>query len=275
MADLGIVDTKKMITAIKDAYGIDFIDYTLTTLRYRFKHVLSYFNLGLVDEFIEQVTRNNINLEELLDQLMIDTTELFRDPSLWRELREIYLPEVCKTPGSKIWMAGVSSGEEVYSLMVILRELNLEKNVRVIASCPSQKRIDRIKEGGYYDLKKMEIGNANYSRYSGKFEFSQYYTVTDNKVVMDTSLLDNVEFNKYDISQNGTTSNTYRLILFRNILIQYNLPLYEKVIRKLIDNLTIGGHLIIGNRETLEHSEVGKKMQLINESEKIYRKRVD
>jgi chemotaxis protein methyltransferase CheR len=275
MTDLGIVDTKKMITAIKDAYGIDFIDYTLTTLRHRFKHVLSYFNLSLVDEFIEQVKRNNINLAELLDQLMIDTTELFRDPSLWRELREVYLPEVCKTPGAKIWMAGVSSGEEVYSLMVILRELNLEKNVRVIASCPSQRRIDRIKEGGYYDLKKMEIGNANYSRYSGKFEFSQYYTITDNKVVMDTSLLDNVEFNKYDISQTNLANNTYRLILFRNILMQYNLPLYDKVIRKLTDNLTISGYLIIGNKETLEHSEVGKKMQLINETEKIYKKRVD
>jgi chemotaxis protein methyltransferase CheR len=271
---LGIVDTKKMIAAIQQRYGLNLIDYTLTTLKNRFSKVLAHFNFGLVDDFVTEVGKNNINFQELLNQLMIETTELFRDPSLWRELREYYLPEISKSAGSKIWMAGISSGEEIYSLMVLMRELNLKSDIRVVASCPSNKCIDQIKNGGFYDLKKMELGEANYTRLSGKFEFSQYYKINENRAEMDTTLLNGVDFNNINISQESH-NKIYRLIVFRNILIQYNLPLYEKVVHKLIDSLTIGGYLILGNMETLEHSEVGKKMQLVNKAEKIYRKRID
>ncbi len=273
-SNLGIVDTKKMISAIREKYGLDLIDFTLTTLKHRFGIILSHFNINVVDEFVEQVKRNNLNYDEMLDILMIDTTELFRDPSLWRELRENYLPEISKTAGSKIWMPGISSGEELFSLMVLLNELNLKNDLRVEASCPSQIRLDRIKKGGLYDSKKMELGEANYTRLSGKFEFSHFYSVEDNKVVLDTDLIKNVEFNNFNISQD-TPHKTYRMVFYRNVLIQYNLPLYEKVIRKLVDSLVIGGYLILGNMESLEHSEVGKKMQLVNEAEKIYRKRID
>ncbi len=271
---LGIVDTKKIIAAIQKMYGLNLIDYTLTTLKNRFNKLLSHFNFDLVDDFIAEIEKNNINYQELLEQLMIESTELFRDPSLWRELKEYYLPEISKSAGSKIWMAGISSGEELYSLMVILRELNFESKIRIVASCPSDRFIENIKKGGFYDLKKIEVGEANYTRLSGKFEFSNYYNINSNLAEMDTGLIDDVDFNNINISQESH-NKVYRLIIFRNILIQYNLPLYEKVISKLIDSLTIGGYLILGNMETLEHSEVGKKMQLINKAEKIYRKRVD
>ena len=272
--NLGIVDTKKIITAIKQAYGVDFIDYTLTTLKHRFNKVLSYYNIGLVDDFVEQIKLNNFDIQELYDQLMIDTTELFRDPSLWRELRENYLPEIGKSPGSKIWMAGISSGDELFSLMVLLQELNLNNSIRVVASCPSSLRVERIRNGGSFDLKKIELSEANYTRLSGKFEFSNYYKVEGSKAEMDVSLLEGVDFNSINISQE-THNKSYRLIVFRNILLQYNLPLYERTVCKLIDSLTVGGYLILGNKETLDHSEVGKKMQLVNKAEKIYRKRID
>ncbi len=274
IGSLGIVDTKKMIVAIKEVYGLDLTDYTLTTLKQRFGKLLDNLNIGLVETFVEQIKKNNINIEDILEATLIEVTELFRDPSLWRELKETYLPEIANAPGSKIWMAGISSGEEIYSLMVLMQELNLKNSIRVEASCPSQQRIDRIKNGGLYDLKKMEIGEANYTRLSGKFEFPRYYTVNGNKAIMDASIIQDVEFHRFNISQEEN-KKTYRLIIFRNILIQYNLPLYEKVVRKLVDSLTVGGYLVIGNMETLEHSEVGKKMQLVNQAEKIYRKRVD
>lgn len=274
MTNLGIVDTKKIIAALNDKYSLNLADYSLTTLRRRFISVMSYFNIGLVDDFVEQISRNNLAFDELMDALMIDSTELFRDPSLWRELKEKYLPEISRSPGSKIWMAGISSGEELYSLMVTLKETELIDKLRVVASCPSNNRIQKIKEGGGFDLKKMELGEANYTRLSGKFEFNNYYKLNGNKAFLDTSLIKNVEFNNFNLSQ-ALPNKTFRMIIFRNIMVQYNLPLYEKVTRKLIDSLTIGGYLILGNKETLEHSEVGKKMQLINEAEKIYRKRID
>lgn len=274
ITNLGIVDTKKMISAINESFGLNLMDYSLTILRRRFVAAMSYFNINMADDFIEQIKRNNIAYEEILDVLMIDSTELFRDPSLWRILKEKHLPEISHTTASKIWLAGVSSGDELFSLMVVLRESELADKIRVVASCPSKNRIERIKEGGGYDLKKLELGEANYTRLSGKFEFSNYYQLKGNKAFLNPDLLKGVEFNTTNISQK-TSSKSYRMIIFRNVLIQYNLPLYEKVIRKLVDNLTVGGYLILGNKETLEHSEAGKKMQLINEVEKIYQKRID
>ncbi|MBI9067234.1 MAG: hypothetical protein JEZ09_08075 [Salinivirgaceae bacterium] len=274
MNNLGIVDTKKIIATINDSYGLNLADYSLTTLRRRFSHLMGFFSISLVDDFVQQISRNNIGYQELLDELMIDSTELFRDPSLWRELREKYFPEIGKTVGSKIWLPGITSGDELFSLMVSLKETELIDKIRVVASCPSNRRVVKIKEGGAYDLKKMEIGEANYTRLSGKFEFSKYYELKGNKAFLDNSLVKNVEFDNFNISQVMPNKN-YRMIIFRNIMIQYNLPLYEKVIRRLVDSLTIGGYLVLGNKETLDHSEVGKKMQLVNETEKIYRKRID
>lgn len=271
---LGIVDTKKMIAAIHETYGLDLSDYNQTTLRRRFVYLLSYYNIVVVDEFVNQVKRNNIDYEELLEQLTIENTELFRDPSFWREMKEKYLPELSQSAGAKIWLAGESSGEEIFSLMVVLSELGLSNSIKILVSCPSKNRIAKIKAGGLYDLKKMEIGEANYTRLSGKFEFSNYYKIVDNKAVLDTTLLAGVEFDSVNISQ-VESNKSYRMIIFRNMMIQYNLPLYEKVTRKLMSNLTVGGHLILGNMESLEYSEVGKKMQLVNQDERIYRKRVD
>ena len=272
--NLGIVETKKMIAAIQETYSLDLSDYTLSILKRRLSHVLDFYNITLVDDFVNQVKRNNIDFQDLLDQLMIDSTELFRDPSLWRELKEKYLPEISRNAGSKIWMAGESSGDELFSLMVVFSELGFDTQIRVVASCPSKLRLARIKEGYGYDMKKMEIGEANYTRLSGKFEFNQFYKLDGNKAFMNPELVKEVEFDLTNISQESV-SKSYRMIIFRNMLIQYNLPLYEKVIKKLIDNLIVGGYLVLGNMETLEHSEVGKKMQLVNHEEKIYRKRVD
>lgn len=274
VANLGIVDTKKIIAAVNESFGLDLKDYNLTTLRRRFVHLLKYFNEPLVDNFVNDVKNSNLDKEEFLKELFIDTTELFRDPSFWRELREKYLPEITASLGSKIWLAGISSGDELFTLMILLKEANLIDKVRIVVSCPSKKRIERIQNGCGFDLKKMEIGEANYVRFVGEGNFSSYYKVVDNKAVMDIELLKNVEFNNVNVSQENPNKN-YRMIIFRNVLIQYNLPLYEKVIRKLTTSLTTGGYLMIGNKETLEHSEVGKKMQIVNEVEKIYRKRFD
>jgi chemotaxis protein methyltransferase CheR len=272
--NIGIVDTKKIISKVQESFGVDLSDYTYTILKRRLIHIMNYLNINTIDEFIEKIQNNNINADEFVGELMVEATEMFRDPSLWRELREHYLPEICKSSGSRIWMPGVTSGDELFSLAITLKEQGLNHAVKVIASCPSQKRIDQIKQGGNYDLKKLELGEANYTRYSDKLPFTNYYQTVGSKAQIDVSLIDGVEFDKTNIIQENVTKS-YRLVIYRNMLLQFNLPLYEKVIRKLIDSLTVGGYLIIGNMETLEFSEIGKKMQLINESEKIYRKRVD
>jgi chemotaxis protein methyltransferase CheR len=272
--NIGIVDTKKIIATVQEAFGFDYSDYTYTILKRRLIHVINYLNIGTIEEFIEKIQNNNVDADEFIGELMVEATEMFRDPSFWRELREKYLPEISKSSGSRIWMPGITTGDELFSLMITLKELNFTNNIKVAASCPSKKRIEQIKEGGNFDLKKLEIGEANYARYSDKIPFTNYYQLAGMRAQMDTSLLNGVDFDEMDIIKENT-SKSYRLVIYRNTLLQFNLPLYEKIIRKLIDSLVVGGYLIIGNMETLEYSDLSKKMQLVNESEKIYRKRVD
>ena len=109
----------------------------------------------------------------------------------------------------------------------------------------------------------------------GKTQFASYYTLNDNKAVMKPQLLDSVTLEKQDDILNCPIARKYKMIIYRNKLLQFNIPLYDKVIRKLVDSLEIGGYLVIGNMETLEYSETSKKLQVVNANEKIYKKRVD
>jgi chemotaxis protein methyltransferase CheR len=272
--NIGIVDTKKIIASVNEAFGIDYSDYTYTILKRRLIYVINYLNISTIDEFIEKIQNNNIDADEFIGEMMVEATEMFRDPSLWRELREKYLPEISKSSGSRIWMPGITTGDELYSLLITLKELGILNNVKVVASCPSKKRIKQVLEGGNFDSKKIEIGEANYARYSDKIPFTNYYQMLGLRAQMDTMLLEGVEIDEMNIIKENT-SKSYRIVIYRNTLLQFNMPLYEKIIRKLIDSLVVGGYLIIGNMETLEYSDLSKKMQLVNESEKIYRKRVD
>jgi len=272
--NIGIVDTRNIISAVAEKFGVDLSDYASTILRRRLVHTINAFACHSADDFIEKIRKNAIENDAFLYEMAVETTEIFRDPSLWRELRDKYLPEICRTSDCQIWMPGITTGDELYTLEIVLAESGLQNRVKVIAGCPSNKHIDNINSGGLYDPKKIEISEANYTRYVGKSQFSSYYTTVDNRAKMKKELLANATIYQKDILKTDANKQ-YKMIIYRNTLLQFNIPLYERVIRKLIDSLAIGGYLIIGNMETLEYSEVGKKMQVVNDTEKIYKKRID
>lgn len=272
--NIGIVDTRNIISAITDTYGIDMSDYTFTILKRRLIHTINAFGCHSVDDFIDKMKKGDIPSDDFLYEMALEATELFRDPSFWRELRDKYIPEICRTPDCKIWMPGVTSGDELYTMGIALSEANLQSKASIDVFCPSQRHVDMIKKGVGYDPKKIEISEANYTRYAGKTQFASYYKLDDSKAVMNLNLLNNVTLEKKNILE-CEESKKYKLVIFRNTLLQFNIPLYDKVIRKLVDSLVVGGYLAIGNMETLEYSEAGKKLQLINANEKIYKKRID
>lgn len=272
--NIGIVDTRNIISAITDTYGIDMSDYTFTIFKRRLIHTINTFGCHSADDFIDKMKKGYIPADDFLYEMALEATELFRDPSFWRELRDKYLPEICRTPDCKIWMPGVTSGDELYTMGIVLSEANLQNKASINVYCPSQRHIDLIKNGVGYDPKKIEISEANYTRYVGKSQFASYYKLVDNKSVMNLNLLNNVTIEKDNIL-NSSESKKYKMVIYRNTLLQFNIPLYEKIIRKLVDSLVVGGYLIIGNMETLEYSETGKKLQIVNANEKIYKKRID
>ena len=273
--NIGIVDTRNIISAVTDTYGIDLSDYTFTILKRRLIHAINTFCSHSADDFADKIRRKVIALDDFLFTVSLEVTEFFRDPSLWRELRDKYLSEISRAADSRIWMPNVTSGDELFSLAIVMNEGGLQGKIKIDASCPSQKHVELVKKGGNYDQKKIEVSEANYTRYVGKTQFASYYTLSDNRAEMKPTLLNDVTLDVQTDILNASPSKKYKMVIYRNKLLQFNIPLYDKVIRKLVDSLEIGGYLVIGNMETLEYSEASKKLQIVNANEKIYKKRVD
>lgn len=270
---VGIVDTRKIIKAIDETYNYDFSDYALTALKHRLVKFINNNNYTNIDNFIQKIYDVNFPFQDLLNQILIDTTEMFRSPSFWRELRDHYLPQLANNHDLKIWMPHVTSGDELFTLEIILHELGLSNNTRVTVTSMCEKKIKKIKDGGIYNLKKMEVGTANYKRYAGKFQLSNYYTVRDNYAYMDASLLKNVNFQKHIITQEKSLSG-FKLIIFQNHMIYFNQTLQDKVASSLIDSLVAGGILALSCGETLEYSPVMNKIKVLDKLEKIYKKKL-
>ncbi|MBR5643110.1 MAG: hypothetical protein IKW77_02865 [Salinivirgaceae bacterium] len=273
--NIGIVDTRNIISAVTDTYGFDMSDYTFTILKRRLIHAINTFGSHSADDFADKIRKKVIALDDFLFTVSLEVTEFFRDPSLWRELRDKYLSEISRAADSRIWMPNVTSGDELFSLAIVMNEGGLQGKIKIDASCPSQKHVELVKKGGNYDQKKIEVSEANYTRYVGKTQFASYYTLSDNRAIMKPTLLNDVTLDVQTDILNASPSKKYKMVIYRNKLLQFNIPLYDKVIRKLVDSLEIGGYLVIGNMETLEYSEASKKLQIVNANEKIYKKRVD
>ncbi|RLD64425.1 MAG: hypothetical protein DRJ01_00740 [Bacteroidetes bacterium] len=271
--NIGIVDTRKVIKAINETYNYDFNDYALTSFKHRLIQFINNNNYNNIENFIQDILKNEINFEDFIDKILIDTTEMFRTPSFWRELRDKYLPKLASNRDLKIWIPHVTSGDDLFTLEIILFELGLSNNVHITVTGMSEKKLELIKKGGEYSLKKMEVGEANYKRYAGKFQLSNYYAVKNNYAYLDTSLIKNVSFKKGIITQDKSTSG-FKLIIFQNHMIYFNQSLQDKVAITLIDNLVPAGILALGSGETLEYSSAMNKLQVIDKLEKIYKKKI-
>lgn len=270
--EIGIVDTRKVVQTIFDLYGFDLKDFALTSLKRRIEHVVSEFNLADADGLVNQLRTDKAFFEDFTTEFVVETTELFRDPSLWRALRDELIPDLVNSSGSgKIFVPMISSGEELYSLCILLKESGLENKFQVIASAISGKIIDCVKEGSF-DPKKIENSESNYQKFSGRFDFQKYYTHENQKAKWDKTIVENVQF----ITQNTDFSDSpksVRLIVFRNKLIYFNQLLSDKILSVLYQSLLPGGYLIIGNKEKMSTNAPGYYFQEVDRSEKIFKKK--
>lgn len=272
--EIGIVDSKKAISIINEKYNYDYSSYAPTAFKRRLLKYINAHNFTNIKDFLLRLEEDERVFEQLFEESLIEETEMFRDPSLWRELREKYLPELIGNRDLKIWIANSVSGDELFTIAIVLKEIGLLNNVKLIVSVPSDKRIEQIKKGGGYDLKKMEIGEANYLRFFGKFSFSNYYKLENNKAFLNADLLKNVEFKRHNVISDEVFS-TFKLVFCRNHLIYCNPNLHERLSNKLYNGLMPGGYLVLGSKESLSGMNVEKKLNLVNNVEKIYKRRLN
>lgn len=270
--EIGIVETRNVIKTILDTYGYDFSEYALTSLKRRLEDIIINNGLKDADGLIYRLLNNKDYFEHFLREITPETTEMFRDPSLWRALREEIIPDIAKGSGKlKIWIGSFDSGEDLYSLCITLKEMNLLDQAIIYSSVISSIVEQKI-QTGKIDAKQIETNEANYSRCNGTMSYSDYVTPGTGSSTFDVGLIKDVTFLKQNPSYNNAPGGV-KLLLFRNQLIYFNQTLQDKVINNISTSLVAGGYLILGAKETLENTNASNKFTVVNDAEKIYKKK--
>ncbi len=274
MTELGIVDIREIIKNILSKYGYDFSDYALTSFKHRLEKIIIKNNLSSVESLLKKLKNNKDFFDIFLHEISVPSTEMFRDPSLWRWLRDELFKGINDKNLNrfKIWFPNSVSGGELYSLAILLKEINILDKVQIISSSISDKSIEYIKEGRC-ELKKIEVSAENYIRFKGDRDFSDYYRLDRYYAFTDTSLIKDVEFQKQNINFDNSPMNT-KLILFRNSLIYFNPSLQEKILQIMHDSLSASGYLILGIKEKIKNMNSNNEFEPVNELEGVYKRKI-
>jgi chemotaxis protein methyltransferase CheR len=268
--EIGIVEYRKIIKVIKDTYDYDFSDYALTSLKRRFERCMQLHRLRNADLFIEKLREDKVFFQIFLKDISIESTEMFRDPSFWRYMKDDLLPMIFKDNyRPKIWFPSCVSGEEIFSFCIILKENGWLNNCDIIATCLNDAIIDQVKSG-FFRNTKVDVSSDNYNRYQGMLTLKNYMSVIGEQVTRDISLLKNVNFIKQNINFDNAPQDV-KLIICRNQLIYYSQGLYDRVVKIFHDSLILGGFLTVGNKEQII-SVHERNFRVINEEESIYKK---
>ena len=267
--DIGIRETRQLTGFIKEKHGVDYSEYALTSFRRRVERFLIANKYGLDTLF------NKLESKEFLDFFMghigVSATELFRDPTFWILLKNIYIANIIKEYSkAKIWLPMCASGEEYYSLAILLKENGWSEHADIYVSCLSDKTIETI-QSGKMEFEKLEISVKNYSRFQGAGQLTNYFKNTNNEIVFDKSLFVNARFFKEGLEFNRELPHMH-LILFRNQMIYFNPSLQYKMIDILYNKLTPKGLLALGILEEIDVN-TNNKYTVLNKEESIYQRR--
>lgn len=270
--EIGIVDTRNVLKAIKETHDLDFKNHALTFFKRRLEHIMDKYSLRDAEVLTDKINNDKDFFEKFLKEMAIETTELFRDPSLWRYLKDKFFPSVLKGPGSyKIWFPEASSGEELYSVAILLNELGLLDKVQLVAGSISRLRLDGIKQGRL-DVNKMEVNHANFKRIFDEAELEDYYTQQGETGYIKPDLLQNTEFTLQNTYYDKPPRNV-KLIMWRNQMLYFNQILQERLLKAFCHTMVPGGHMIIGMNEKIDYWNSGKDYILVGDNENVYKKR--
>ncbi len=267
--NIGIIEYRNIIKAISDNYGIDFSHKSFTAFVRSIERAMVLNNIRSTESLISTLTTNKNFIHRFISDISIEETEMFRDPNLWIELRDNIIPQYVKK-GSNIWVPEVTSGDELITLAIVLKELGMLEHVRITATCFGRNQVDIIKEAAF-PIKKMEINIANFNRYSSSSKFSEYYEERNNRAYFDHELLRGVNVKQFEFITDEPPQNNH-LVLYRNKMIYYNKRMQNSIMSKITDSMSIGSIFICGVKENLESSNNEKSFLLINENESIYKK---
>lgn len=269
-ADLDGIEVRLLLEGIHARYGFDFRDYAFASLRRRVLSRLEPERVKSVSGLLEKILHDPSCMERLLLALTIHVSSMFRDPGFYVAFRERALPLLRTYPYLRIWHAGCSSGEEVYSLAILLKEEGLYQRSRIYATDLSEAVLEKAK-AGIFPLDAMKEYTGNYLKAGGKAEFSGYYTADHENAVFRPALRENVVFAPHNLATDSSF-NEFNVLLCRNVMIYFNDKLQERVYRLMHDSLVTLGFLGLGSKESIRFSPYEDHYEELDPGRKLYRK---
>ncbi|MBC7920093.1 MAG: protein-glutamate O-methyltransferase CheR [Ferruginibacter sp.] len=269
--EIEIVDLRRLTEVIKNKYNYDFSNYAMSSFKRRVQRIIELYKFASVDALIRKLSEEPPFFREFLSEVTVNVTEMFRDPSFWREIRDHILPNILLNHSSvSIWHAGCSSGEEVFSMAILLKEMGILDKAKIVATDIDVDVLQKARSGTY-PLKNMDINQKNYVRFQGNQSLDRYYREENGKAILDKSLVEGISFREHNLVSSAVFSK-FDLILCRNVMIYFNQNLQNTVLKMFHESLFKYGYLIVGSKESLIWCEIANKFIVVNNEEKIYKK---
>ena len=268
--ELERIEIDVLLEAVFRRYGFDFREYAPASLKRRLWRRIHAEGLTTVSGLQERVLHDSACMERLLLDLSINVTAMYRDPSFYFAFREQVVPLLRTYPFVRIWNAGCSTGEEAYSLAILLQEEGLYDKTRIYATDINESVLERAR-GGIFPLDKMQEYTQNYINAGGKRSFSEYYVANYEGAIFSRSLIENVVFAQHNLVSDRSF-NEFHVIMCRNVMIYFDKPLQDHVHRLFYDSLATFGVLALGHKESIRFSPHEECYDALDADERLYRK---
>ena len=265
------MELKLFLEEINLKYNYDFRNYSSHSMRRRILHGMNLMGCHTIEELHEKVLQDSEQFQELMQYITVPVSSMFRDPSYYLALRKKVIPHLKTYPSLKIWIAGCSTGEEVYSIAILLQEEGLLDNTILYATDINKRGLEKAEKGVFSqeDAKKAEV---NYQSSGGKRLLKDYYTTIKDKVKFDSILIKNVIFSGHSLVTDSVFSETH-LISCRNVLIYFDKELQDRALELFHESLCRKGFLGLGSKETLQFSNQAKNFDAFSAADRIYQKK--
>jgi chemotaxis protein methyltransferase CheR len=265
------IELRLLMEAIYLKYSYDFRDYTGASQKRRVLYALGQLGLPTISALQERVLRDREVFSRLLQFLTIPVSEMFRDPAYFLALRRLVVPMLHTYPSVKIWVAGCSTGEEVFSLAILLREEGLLARSRIYATDINPASLEKARQG-IFPLEAVRNYTANYQRAGGVRAFSDYYTAAYDAARFDPSLCADVIFADHSLATDSVFAET-QLVSCRNVLIYFNRQLQDRALGLFHESLCHRGFLGLGAKESIDFSGYADHFEVLSRAERVFRKR--
>lgn len=269
--ELEALEIRLLLEALLLRTGYDFRSYAPASIERRTRAFRELSDCPTISHMIPKLLHNEDFLTRLVHQYSITVTEMFRDPFVYAAIRRQVIPQLKTWPYFKVWHAGCASGEEVYSMAIVLKEENAYERATIYATDFNDSILQLAREG-VYPLASLKEASSQYHRAEGRFSLADYYSARFDAVAMTSSLRERVTFANHNLATDSAFGEMH-LIFCRNVLIYFNRELQNRVLKIFTDSLVHGGFLCLGTKESIRFSEVAEQYDVVDHDAHIYKKK--